>query len=322
MARRTLIRGLCLALMLACLGPAARSRAAPGTGADGGDYVRMVAPGVYVRPGLVQDATAANRDAIANIGFIVGRDAVAVIDPGGSAADGAQLRAVIRSYSPLPIRYLIYTHVHPDHVLGAVAFAQDHPVVVAHARFAAAWGERGAFYRQGLARILGGDAARAGDALPPTQAVGDATDVDLGGRVLHLLACGAAHTDSDLAIYDDQTRTLWAGDLLFQDHVPVLDGSLSGWLKTLAQLKALPAVRAVPGHGPVQVPWPAGVADEERYLTTLARDAHALLARGGDIDGAAAIIGQSEKGRWRLFDAYNGRNAITAFKQLEWEDTP
>jgi quinoprotein relay system zinc metallohydrolase 2 len=284
----------------------------------------QVAPGIYVRPGAMQDATAANDDAIANVGFIVGRDAVAVIDPGGSAGDGARLRARIKATTGLPIRYLIYTHVHPDHVLGAVAFAPDHPTVVAHARFAAAWGERGAFYRQGLARILGGDpvlaGAKAGDVLPVTQAVDTAADIDLGGRVLHLVAYGAAHTDSDLTVYDGQTRTLWAGDLLFQERIPALDGSLTGWLKVLGQLKALPAVRVVPGHGPAQLPWPAGAADEERYLTTLARDVRALLAKGGDIDTAAATVARSEKGRWRLFDAYNGRNAITAFKQLEWED--
>ncbi|WP_044560711.1 quinoprotein relay system zinc metallohydrolase 2 [Azospirillum sp. B4] len=310
MVRRTLIRaGL---FLIAAAGVALPLSAWAGA-------LVQVAAGVYVRPGALQDASAANDDAIANIGFIVGRDAVAVIDPGGSAGDGGRLRVAIRAVTPLPIRYLIYTHVHPDHVLGAVAFMQDHPEVVAHARFAAAWGERGAYYRQGLARVLGGDPAQAGDALPPTQAVDTTADIDLGGRVLHVLAYGAAHTDSDLTVYDDQTRTLWAGDLLFEDRVPALDGSLTGWLKVLGQLKALPAVRVVPGHGPAQLPWPVGAADEERYLATLCRDVRALLKKGGDIDSAATVA-QSEKGRWKLFDAYNGRNAITAFKQLEWED--
>ncbi|TWB37230.1 quinoprotein relay system zinc metallohydrolase 2 [Nitrospirillum pindoramense] len=315
MARRTLIRAVLFLCGVAAAPPLVSSWAADVS-------LVQVAPGIYVRPGAVEDATAANDDAIANIGFIVGRDAVAVIDPGGAAADGARLRARITAITALPIRYLIYTHVHPDHVLGAVAFAADHPVVVAHARFAAAWGERGAYYRLGLARILGGDPAQAGDALPPTQAVDTTVDIDLGGRMLHVAAYGAAHTDSDLTVYDDQTRTLWAGDLLFQDRIPALDGSLTGWLTVLGQLKALPAVRVVPGHGPAQLPWPAGAADEERYLTTLVRDVRALLKRGGDIDAAATTVAQSEKGRWKLFDAYNGRNAITAFKQLEWEDPP
>ncbi|MDG3442909.1 quinoprotein relay system zinc metallohydrolase 2 [Nitrospirillum amazonense] len=313
MARRILIRAgflFCVAAGLALPAPL-WARDAP---------LIQVAPGVYVRPGVVQDATAANDDAIANIGFIVGHDAVAVIDPGGSAGDGARLRAQIKAKTGLPIRYLIYTHVHPDHVLGAAAFALDHPVVVAHTRFAAAWGERGGYYRQGLARILGGDPVQAGDALAPTQAVDTSADIDLGGRVLHVTAYGAAHTDSDLTVYDGQTRTLWAGDLLFQERIPALDGSLTGWLTVLGQLKALPAVRVVPGHGPAQLPWPAGAADEERYLTTLARDVRALLKNGGDIDAAATTVARSERGRWKLFDAYNGRNAVTAFKQLEWED--
>ncbi|MBA5844828.1 MBL fold metallo-hydrolase, partial [Escherichia coli] len=56
-----------------------------------------VSPGIHVRQGLTEDATAGNFDAIANLGFIVGRDAVAVIDPGGSLHDGRSLRLAIRA---------------------------------------------------------------------------------------------------------------------------------------------------------------------------------------------------------------------------------
>ncbi|MFX8366277.1 hypothetical protein ABTL85_19130, partial [Acinetobacter baumannii] len=64
-----------------------------------------VAPGIHVRQGLTEDATAGNFDAIANLGFIIGRDAVAVIDPGGSLHDGRSLRLAIRARTQLPIRY-------------------------------------------------------------------------------------------------------------------------------------------------------------------------------------------------------------------------
>jgi quinoprotein relay system zinc metallohydrolase 2 len=209
------------------------------------------------------------------------------------------------------------THAHPDHIFGGVAFLPDHPVFVGHARLAGVLVDRGEYYRKRLVEILGRD--RAGDYEMPTLLVADQAQLDLGGRVLELQAHGAAHTDNDLTILDRQTGTLWAADLLFVDRIPAIDGSLTGWLKELGALKALPATRAVPGHGPPVVPWPAAAADEERYFNTLAAEIRALLAKGGDIETAVVTVGLGERGNWQLFDDYNGRNVTVAFKELEWE---
>jgi quinoprotein relay system zinc metallohydrolase 2 len=277
----------------------------------------QVAPGIYVRQGVHQDATPENDDEIANIGFIVGRDAVMVIDPGGSFEDGMRLRAAIRATTDRPIRYVVFSHVHPDHIFGAGAFVADKPVFVGHAGLPAALAARGDFYQHELARMLG--EARAGAWEMPTRLVRDTTELDLGDRKLVLTAHGVAHTDNDLSVLDPQTATLWAADLLFVDRIPSIDGSLLGWLNELAKMQALPATQAVPGHGPVLVPWPAGMADEERYLETLARETRALIARGGDIEIAVVTVGQGERDRWKLFDDYHGHNVTEAFKELEWE---
>jgi quinoprotein relay system zinc metallohydrolase 2 len=279
--------------------------------------VTEVAPGIFVRAGIDQDATAENDDAIANIGFIIGRDAVAVIDPGGSEGDGEGLRAAIQARTSLPIRSVVMTHDHPDHVFGAGAFVEDHPAYIGHARLRGALAERGDFYRRGLRDILG--KVPVGSYEMPTQLVEDKAEIDLGGRVLQLQAHGAAHTDNDLSVYDPQTHTLWAGDLLFVRRIPSIDGSLEGWLKELDALEKLPATQAVPGHGPVLVPWPAAAADERRYFTVLATEIRALIAKGGDIETAVKTVGLGERDKWALFDDYNGRNVTAAFKQLEWE---
>ncbi len=279
--------------------------------------MQEVAPGVFVRRGEDADASAENADAIANIGFVIGRDAVAVIDPGGSGADGLRLRAAIRARTARPIRYVIETHIHLDHIFGASAFAADHPSVIGHVRLPAALAARQDFYRRRLVDLLGPEAA--GTALAPTQLVTDRQVIDLGGRVLEITAHAPAHTDTDLTVFDTATGTLWAADLLFVGRIPVLDGSLTGWQAALATLKRRAAARAVPGHGPVSVPWPAAAADEERYLATLARDVRALILKGVDIDAASRLAGQDERGQWRLFDDYNGRNVLEAYKELEWE---
>lgn len=276
-----------------------------------------MAPGDFVRVGDCAEATAVNFDGIANIGFIVGSTGVAVIDPGGSLVDGRHLRAAIRAHTNLPIRYIIMTHDHPDHVFGGGAFTADHPVYVGHWRLEAGMAARRDYDHKRLAAVLG--EAATGEPVPPTLAVKDRISLDLGGRVLELTAWPSAHTGDDLTVLDAATHTLWTGDLLFVGRIPALDGSLTGWLAVLDTLVTIDAEQAVPGHGPASVPWPAGAADERRYLTVLAHDVRRALAAGHEIAPTVAAAAASERNKWALFDDYNARNATEAYKELQWE---
>jgi quinoprotein relay system zinc metallohydrolase 2 len=280
--------------------------------------VQEVAPGIYVHQGEHAEATPQNEGGIANIGFIVGQEAVAVIDTGGSAAEGRRLRAAIRAVTALPIRYVINTHMHPDHVLGNAAFVEDAPAFVGHAKLPAALTARGMLYLQNQARELGAVAVGT-RAILPTLTVDSRMEIDLGGRVLRLVAHRTAHTDNDLSVYDVQTSTLWLADLLFIDRIPAIDGSLNGWLEVIAELRRMPAARVIPGHGPVVADWPAALDGEERYLRTLRDEIRTLQRRGGTMEEAVATVGRSERGKWLLFDEYNPRNVVTAFAELEWE---
>ena len=279
--------------------------------------IHEVAPGLFVRVGVTEIATAANRDAIANIGFVVGRESVAVIDPGGSLADGLALREAIRARTNLPISHVIVTHIHPDHILGSPAFAADHPEFIGHAALPQAIAERGEFYRTGMRNLLGDEG---GAAILPDRTVTAQATIDLGGRKLDIQAHGPAHSRSDLTVMDQATGTLWAADLLFITRMPSLDGSVRGWLKELAALKETKAARVVPGHGPASLPLPDAIPDVQRYLETLATDVRGVLQRGGDLDDAAQVAAQSERGRWQLFDDYNAHNIAQAVHELEWEN--
>lgn len=277
-----------------------------------------IAAGAHVHLGHQEEADAANRGDIANIGFVVGRDAVAVIDTGGSPAVGRALRAAVRAVTPLPIRYVVNTHVHPDHIFGNAAFAADHPVFVGHAALPLALARRGAFYREALGRTLGEDAAGA-EVIGPGLLVTDRLDVDLGGRTLTVRAHPTAHTDNDLTVFDSATGTLWASDLLFVERVPVVDGSVLGWLSELDRLGAMPVARVVPGHGAVSTDWPGVLAPQRRYLSTLVGEVRRLIKDGGTIEQAVATVGRGEAGNWLLFEAYHRRNVTAVFVELEWE---
>ena len=109
-----------------------------------------IAPGIHVRRGAYEIASAQNQDAIATVGFIVGRKSVAVVDGGGSINDGERLRRRILDVTKLPIRYVLMSHVHPDHIFGAGAFLQDKPAFVGHARLPQALAQRGEYYRERL----------------------------------------------------------------------------------------------------------------------------------------------------------------------------
>lgn len=279
--------------------------------------MQEVAPGVFVYAAPYALAGRGNDGAIANVGFVIGRDAVAVIDTGGSLRAGERLLAALRQRTALPVRYVINTHVHPDHVLGNAAFAADGTTFVGHRALPEALAARAQDYLRANADLVGPDFAGT-RIVPPTLLVSSVLDLDLGGRALHLEAWPTSHTDSDLTVRDEATDTWFLGDLLFVGHVPALDGRLTGWIATLRSLRARPAARVVPGHGPAVVPWPAAAGPIDRYLATLEAQVRAMVRDGTPI-GEAGRAAKGEAGEWALFDDFNARNATTAYQELEWE---
>jgi quinoprotein relay system zinc metallohydrolase 2 len=281
--------------------------------------VKAVADGVYVHVGAVAVMTRENEGDAANLGFVVGNEAVAVIDTGGSVREAAHLIAAIRQVTAKPIRYVVSTHMHPDHVFGSAAFVSEGSTFVGHRNLPRAMAARGQFYLNAFRRMMGDELMADVTIVPPTRLVDDHIELDLGGRVLALDAWPVAHTDCDVTVMDRTTGTLFAGDLVFTRHIPVLDGSIVGWLGVMDRLARLPARLIVPGHGPVLTDWPAALEPQRRYLERLKQDVGGEISRGTPLATAATTAARSERGAWELFDDYNARNATAAFVELEWK---
>ena len=281
--------------------------------------VAEIGEGVFAFTGVPALMLAGNEGKICNLGFVVGNDAVAVIDSGGSAAEGRELLAAIRAVTDKPIRYLINTHMHPDHIFGNAAFADTGATIIGHHNLPRALAARGDFYLQSYRDALGSALMADIKIIPPTQVVTDDEEIDLGGRKLLLKAWKPAHTDNDLTVLDARSGTFFAGDLCFLGHLPTMDGSLRGWIKQLDALAAIEARQAVPGHGQVPADWPQALEPERRYFDLLASDTRKAIADGVPIAKAATTAARSEEGNWQLFGEYNERNAIAAYAELEWE---
>ncbi|WP_245479496.1 quinoprotein relay system zinc metallohydrolase 2 [Hansschlegelia zhihuaiae] len=278
-----------------------------------------VAPGVFVYQAPYALLAPSNMGAIANVGFVVGRDGVAVIDTGNTKEAGERLLASVKARTDLPVRYVVNTHMHPDHALGDAAFRGTGAQFVAHAKFKRALDARAQSYVDGAKRALGERFDEdLGDIVTPDVQVTDKLTLDLGGRSLELEAWPTAHTDNDLTVFDQTSGTWFLGDLLFMGHLPSVDGSFEGWVRLMARLREQSAARVVPGHGPASASWPDALAPQQRYFDRLRKDVETLLDAGASLREASEKAGVSEREAWALFDEFNARNAIAVYRELEW----
>lgn len=282
--------------------------------------VEAVAEGVHVHLGQIAQFEDSPDGWIANLGFVIGRDSIAVIDAGASRAQGQALFAAIRAVSDKPVSHLIVTHMHPDHAFGAGVFRDAGAALVGHARLRQALETRGPVYLENLTRLYGPGPMIGTAVVLPDIDVADRLEIDLGGRILTLTATGPAHSDNDLTVRDSATGTLFAGDLVFRGLTPIVDGSLPGWLDWTDT--AQDAGPVVPGHGPVARDWPDAVGAQRDFLRALDRATRAALDRGLPLSqGVPAIVEALAPfaSRWKSFPDSAARDATAAFKELEWE---
>lgn len=277
-----------------------------------------IAPGVWVHRGAVAVEGPESGGDLSNLGFVIGDRSVALFDSGGARALGEAAWRALRAITDLPVSHVILSHMHPDHIYGARVFVEAGAQVVGHAALARAIRDRAASYAAGYGAALG--EGFIGSAAPGVDiAVEDRLEIDLGGRVLALRAWPHAHSVADLTAVDVETGVLFAGDLIFSRHIPALDGSLRGWRAVIDALGDDPPALVVPGHGGPVLSWEQASQPMRRYLGALERDIRAAIRAGTPLSRATEGAAAEERAQWRLFDAFNPRNATAAYAELEWE---
>jgi glyoxylase-like metal-dependent hydrolase (beta-lactamase superfamily II) len=307
-----------LVWIMACglgLGPGAMSsaQAAPPLEA------RAVAPGVWFVQGEAALGTAANRNFISNAAFVVTAEGVVVIDALGSPALADELLQAIRKVTPQPVRQVIVTHYHADHIYGLQVFKAAGATVLAH-RAAREYlnsdtaQRRLEASRQELFPWVDDKTAL----VPADRWIDGDTVLEFGGERFHVRHAGPAHTPEDLVVFAERAQVLFAGDLVFRGRIPFVGQADSrGWIDALGGLIALKPRLIVPGHGPVSADPLPDLELTRNYLLFLRQSMGEAAAKLEPFEDAYARADWSAFAGLPLFRAANRINAYNTYLLME-----
>jgi glyoxylase-like metal-dependent hydrolase (beta-lactamase superfamily II) len=279
----------------------------------------QVAPGVYFVHGLSALGTAANRNFISNAGFIVTPAGVVVVDALGSPALAEEMLRAIRAVTPLPVRHVIVTHYHADHVYGLQVFEAAGAEIVAHAG--------GREYMVSETARLRLEASRqelkpwidaATRLTPAARWLDKDLDLQVGGVEIQVRHVGPAHTGEDLVVHVPARRVHFAGDLVFRGRVPFVGQADSrSWIAALDRLLAFDPAVMLPGHGPASTEPRADLQLTRDYLAYL-RTTMGEAAR--NMEPFDEVYRRTDWSRFEhlpLFAAANRMNAYNTYLLME-----
>jgi glyoxylase-like metal-dependent hydrolase (beta-lactamase superfamily II) len=278
-----------------------------------------VAPGVWMVQGAAALGTPANRNFISNAAFVVTPEGVVVVDALGSPALAQELLAAIRRITPLPVKRLIVTHYHADHIYGLQVFKAAGATITAH--------ELGRAYLHSDAAQLRLQASR--QELAPwiddntrlvaaDQWIAAPERFTLGGVEFLVQPAGPAHTPEDLVLMLPQQGVLIAGDLVFRGRIPFVGQADSArWVQALERLIAFKPRLIVPGHGPVSTSAESDLMLTRDYLVHLRRTMGEAARNLEPFDEAYAKADWSRFEHLPLFKAANRMNAYNTYLLME-----
>lgn len=291
------------------------------------DDAEMKATQVTDRVWFVQGAAAlgspANRNFISNAGFVVTDDGVVVIDALGSPALANELLAEIHRVTPQPVRYVIVTHYHADHIYGLQAFKAEGATIIAHSEAREYLNSDTAQKRLEASRIelapWVDDKTRL---VPADQWIdGDEAPLRVGSFDFLIRHVGPAHTPEDVVVFVPKLGVLFSGDLFFRGRIPFVGQADSRlWIASLERLIDYKPRVVVPGHGPVSTDPMADLQLTRDYLVHLRQTMGEAARNLEPFDDAYAKADWSRFEKLPLFRAANRMNAYNTYLLMEQQD--
>jgi glyoxylase-like metal-dependent hydrolase (beta-lactamase superfamily II) len=271
---------------LASLAQTPVSSAAPASGAIAiadprhGHEVTQIAPGYYSL------RYHANR----NVFWVTSRGVIAT-DP-GDIEQARVLREEIRKITPLPVKYVIYSHQHWDHVIGGAIFKQEGAKFVSH---------------ENCARHFR-DLPNKDIVMPDITFTSDKYLVRLGERRITLRYLGPNHGDCLIVMTPDNADIPFIVDLATAGGMPLsfmADYSLHHWVRSLRELEGWSFQQYVGGHGVPLAP-KSRLTERREYLEALMTETRRELAAGTPDERIPDLVAGRLRGRFEHLRGFDG----------------
>ena len=285
----------------------------------------QVAERVWFVQGQAALGTPENRNFISNAGFVVTDEGVVVVDALGSPALAQELLAEIKRVTPQPVRYVIVTHYHADHIYGLQTFKAAGATVLAHAKGREYLNSETARQRLEASRVELAPWISASTHLLEADRWLDQphTDLKVGSYDFQISYVGPAHTPEDLVVFVPQLGVLFSGDLFFQGRIPFVGQADSRlWIASLTRLMTYQPKLVIPGHGPASTDPMKDMAMTRDYLAYL-RTSMGEAAR--NLEPFEDAYGKADWSRFEampLFRAANRMNAYNTYLLMEQQGGP
>ena len=279
----------------------------------------QVSDHVYMWQGPHDGPNTENRGFRMNMAFVVGKDAVAVIETGFYPAMAEDMVKHIRAITALPIKYAINSNSQPDRFFGNDVYRKLGAKIIAHEKEITRMQINANNYLQFITSSVKLPVKEVGIPLPPDMPVNGPIQIDLGGNViLNISTYKAAHTPSPLIVHVPSDNVIYAGDILYSGRMlaVVEGGDITQWIETYDYLRKFDGAKFIPGHGS---PDKLQAFDKSTYayLTLLQKHMQSMLEKDVDMQDAISRLDQSDFRYLENYKELSGRNANRAYQEFE-----